>query len=259
MNDCGVSSNPFVGLRPFETDEAPLFFGRGDQTTELVTALHRSHFLAVVGSSGCGKSSLVRAGLIPRLKAGMLVGDRDAWFIATMKPGNSPRRNLAASLAEIMPENEGADQRGLDQVLRESGSAGVLDLLAPHLEARDANLLLLVDQFEELFRFGFEKRTMRRRMKRPTSFLRDNSTLRHTRTFLCTSSLPSDPITLADAMPSTAFPRPSTAASTLCRASTERRGARQLSAPYSFSLARLPLASSIEFLMTWETKRISSL
>ena len=55
-------SNPFPGLRPFETDEYRLFFGREGQASSLITRLERSHFLAIVGTSGSGKSSLVRAG-----------------------------------------------------------------------------------------------------------------------------------------------------------------------------------------------------
>src|SRR5262245_33251738 len=91
-------SNPFVGLRPFDSDEALLFFGRREQTVELLQQLHRTHFIAVVGSSGCGKSSLIRAGLIPKLKAGFLVHDLDQWRVAVMKPGDAPIRNLATAL-----------------------------------------------------------------------------------------------------------------------------------------------------------------
>src|SRR5215213_8435709 len=93
-------SNPFVGLRPFESDESLLFFGRRDQTVELLQRLHEHHFVAVVGSSGSGKSSLIRAGLIPALKAGYLVKDRDQWIISIMKPGESPLCNLAGAILE---------------------------------------------------------------------------------------------------------------------------------------------------------------
>jgi ABC-type nitrate/sulfonate/bicarbonate transport system ATPase subunit len=57
-----LSSNPFVGLRPFQSDESILFFGRQEQTMELMQKLYETRFLSVVGSSGCGKSSLTRAG-----------------------------------------------------------------------------------------------------------------------------------------------------------------------------------------------------
>ena len=93
-----ITVNPFVGIRPFESDESLLFFGRQEQTMELLQRLHQFHFVAVTGGSGSGKSSLVRAGLIPGLKAGYLVNDRDRWRIAIMKPGQSPLSNLAEAV-----------------------------------------------------------------------------------------------------------------------------------------------------------------
>src|ERR1043166_7303629 len=102
--------NPFVGLRPFESDESLLFFGRQEQTLELLQRLHQHHFVAVVGSSGSGKSSLIRAGLIPALKAGYLVEDRDRWMIASFKPGQSPLKNFAAAiLDELNVLNPGSE------------------------------------------------------------------------------------------------------------------------------------------------------
>ena len=65
--------NPFPGLRPFEPDEDHLFFGREAETDELVRRLRTRRFLSVIGTSGCGKSSLVRSGLIPSLQSGLLV------------------------------------------------------------------------------------------------------------------------------------------------------------------------------------------
>ena len=98
--------SPFVGLRPFDSDEALLFFGRREQTVELLQQLHHTHFIAVVGSSGCGKSSLVRAGLIPKLKAGFLVEDLDQWRVAVMKPSDGPVRNLAAALLGAVSDDK---------------------------------------------------------------------------------------------------------------------------------------------------------
>ncbi len=94
-------ANPYVGLRPFEAGEARLFFGRREQTVELLERLYMGHFLAVVGNSGCGKSSLVRAGLVPALRGGFLVGERDRWQVATMTPGNGPLAALAGALAGL--------------------------------------------------------------------------------------------------------------------------------------------------------------
>jgi len=84
-----VHTNPFPGLRPFETDEYRLFFGREGQSDALLERLERSRFLAVVGTSGSGKSSLVRAGLLPALRRGAVPGS-EAWFVTGLVPGARP-------------------------------------------------------------------------------------------------------------------------------------------------------------------------
>ena len=168
--DSTFNGNPFVGLRPFNSDEGLLFFGRQDQAAELMRKLHLTRFLGVVGSSGCGKSSLIRAGLIPKLKAGLLVGDRDRWWIAIMKPGDAPLRNLAISLidagADVLnpattallekPAIEEIDVAAMVKSLRRAGAQAAIDYLAKNISGSSPNLLLLVDQFEELFHFGVE-------------------------------------------------------------------------------------------------------
>lgn len=149
--------NPFVGLRPFESEDSLYYFGRREQIKALLRQLHQTRFLAVVGSSGCGKSSLVRAGLIPNLEAGFLVQDRDLWHIATMKPGDAPQRNLARALLTVLAEpTEKETLETFTETIRRRGAQAVLEKILPALDKRDANLLLLVDQFEELFRFQQE-------------------------------------------------------------------------------------------------------
>src|SRR4051794_12040727 len=101
------SMNPYVGLRPFETEDSDLFFGRIQQTTELLESLHRQRLLAVVGSSGCGKSSLIKAGLIPALLGGFLVEDQDNWAIARLTPGDRPLASLIEALAAAFCGVEG--------------------------------------------------------------------------------------------------------------------------------------------------------
>ncbi len=150
-----LPANPFVGLRPFESEEDMLFFGRREQTIELLQQLHTSRFLAVVGSSGSGKSSLIRAGLIPKLKAGFLVDQRDKWRIAVMRPGESPLHNLA--LAVQMARDSEASNNNIGKLassIRTEGASALIKRLSPLFLQRDVNLLLLVDQFEEIFRFG---------------------------------------------------------------------------------------------------------
>ena len=92
--------NPFPGLRPFEMQEKYLFFGREDQTVELLKRLGQARFMAVVGNSGSGKSSLVRAGLLPELHGGTMTDAGSSWEIAVMRPGGDPLTNLAKSLED---------------------------------------------------------------------------------------------------------------------------------------------------------------
>ncbi len=151
--------NPYVGLRPFDVDENLLFFGRDEQTLEILQRLHENHFVAVVGGSGSGKSSIIRAGLIPALKGGYLVEDSNKWIISIMKPGQNPMNNLArAILQQVNPDATGTDIEGLVKALKREGVAAIVKLFEPIKKEQNANFFLLVDQFEELFRFALEQR-----------------------------------------------------------------------------------------------------
>ena len=79
--------HPFPGLRPFEADEHDLFFGRGGQSEEILGRLRQRRFVTVVGASGSGKSSLIRAGLLPYLHGGFLAEGGTHWRIAIFRPG----------------------------------------------------------------------------------------------------------------------------------------------------------------------------
>ena len=140
--------NPYKGLRAFTEADAPDFFGRGQLIRRLVTRLNEegpgSRFLAVVGPSGGGKSSVVRAGLVPAIRQGVL-GDEEGPFIAEMFPGSHPIDELEAALVRIAVRPV---PRLHDQL--DSGSRGLLeavDLVVPG----QAEVVLVVDQFEEVF------------------------------------------------------------------------------------------------------------
>ena len=159
MSESKRVTNPFPGLRPFETDEYRLFFGREGQSDALIARLQRSHFLAVVGTSGSGKSSLVRAGLLPALRGGMMAGAGSGWRISIMRPGSDPFGNLAHSLADqdVLPEAGGglppAEAEAVIEATLRSGSLGLVDAAKHARLAEHEKLLVVVDQFEELFRF----------------------------------------------------------------------------------------------------------
>ncbi|HEY3497743.1 MAG TPA: hypothetical protein VGK73_23760, partial [Polyangiaceae bacterium] len=143
--------NPYIGLRPFQSSDSAYFYGRREQTLELLELLHGSRFLGVVGRSGCGKSSLVRAGLVPALEAGFLAGERDAWVVTTLTPGNAPLARLARALLHDRSADEATEQA---EAFVHLDVAGQLRWLTKVLEPRlssTANLLLVIDQFEEVF------------------------------------------------------------------------------------------------------------
>jgi hypothetical protein len=152
-------TNPFPGLRPFELDEEHLFFGREGQSDELMRRLHRTRFLGVVGTSGSGKSSLVRAGLLPSLYSGFLPEASSSWRIAVLRPGHAPMRNLAEALngPEVFGVDSASDEAIIRVDLMEStlrrGSLGLIEVATQARMAGEENLLVVVDQFEELFRF----------------------------------------------------------------------------------------------------------
>ena len=149
---------PYPGLRPFEPYEAEIFFGREAHVDRLLEILQQRRFLAVIGPSGCGKSSLVRAGLLPAVAAGWL-GTGSDWRIVVMRPGDRPLQELARTLAEVFSsEDRRAD---IDDVIETELTRGrrglidVFDLAARRVtDPKRLNLLVLVDQFEELFTYA---------------------------------------------------------------------------------------------------------
>ena len=98
-------ANPFPGIRSYEIDESHLFFGRESQVRELIDKLKITRFLAIVGSSGCGKSSLIKAGLIPELLK-FRPGVSQDWELSVLRPGDDPIGNLAKAIAPATAGHE---------------------------------------------------------------------------------------------------------------------------------------------------------
>ena len=139
MTAGAVPKNPFPGLRPFRPEESGLFFGRDEQIGEALDRLMRQKLLAVVGMSGCGKSSLVTAGMVPALESGLAGDPKQQWRIEIMRPGDGPLHELERCLG--FGGGPLAERTyGLREAVKENLPAG-------------HNLLLVVDQFEEIFPF----------------------------------------------------------------------------------------------------------
>ncbi len=156
-----MSDIPYPGLRPFKRDESDIFFGREEQTDQLLEKLSQTRFISVVGLSGCGKSSLVRAGMFAALETGYLSNAGAQWRMAAMRPGNQPLYNLAKTLLEkvVLPRDnkDEADVERLSGVIASHGPLGLVEVLRETPLPEKTNLLLLVDQFEEIFRYYREE------------------------------------------------------------------------------------------------------
>ncbi len=168
-------TRPFPGLRPFEHHEAEIFFGRAVQIDDMIRRLEDHRFLTIIGASGCGKSSLVRAGLLPALEEGELFLAGDRWQMVVMRPGETPFRNLARAFRDSIPEaapgdaaakkhekeastngrtvSRGSKDLSFTEDVLHRGPLGFVEAIEDARVSKDTNVLLLVDQFEELFRF----------------------------------------------------------------------------------------------------------
>ncbi|MBL6844497.1 MAG: hypothetical protein ISQ73_13725 [Verrucomicrobiae bacterium] len=148
------TNNPFPGLRPFNYEDNHLFFGRDEQITDLASRLRKNRFVAVVGTSGSGKSSLVRAGLLPELYGGTMTDAGSRWQTAVMRPGGDPIQNLAQALinTDLYDPDEEDIELQVTATLTRSG-LGMLEAIRQSDIEEGENFLLVVDQFEEIFRF----------------------------------------------------------------------------------------------------------
>lgn len=166
---------PYPGLRPFLAYESALLCGRQKQVAEVLAHLERSQFVAVVGGSGSGKSSLIRAGVVPELRTYGIARAGDFWIPMVCTPGtnaferagsgkpDTPLRRFAWKFSKLLvkPASDEAAAERIEHMVglmrRERGFARVIDaysgqlLPRPGLKGEDARFLLVVDQFEELF------------------------------------------------------------------------------------------------------------
>ncbi len=152
-----IPLNPFVGLHPFSEDEAELFFGREKESGQILQKLIDKRFLAISGESCSGKTSLIRAGLISRLRAGFEVEDRANWLTMEFEPGKLPLENMAVALLdEFNDETNIENIQHLVRKMRVKGAQAILNEIIFEFDDQDTNLLFVVDRFEDIFRYGLD-------------------------------------------------------------------------------------------------------
>ena len=138
-------ANPFVGLRSFDVSDQPIFFGREVEVQEMMAQLRSSGFVAVLGDSGFGKSSLVRAGLIPEITSD------GSWLPIILRPGVDPIETLKSEFWSVLKSIDESltelDYEVYCQNIRQGKIANVIRALT-----QKTKILLVIDQFEELIR-----------------------------------------------------------------------------------------------------------
>ena len=140
---------PYPGLATFQVEDAPYFYGRSGLIAQLLKEVRENNFVALVGNSGTGKSSLLRAGLIAHLQSGYSLADSENWSVRIFHPGDRPLINLAWTLSDTnLPYADRARQLNQLQTLVQQGANGFQKLLELYYPNR---LVLIIDQFEELF------------------------------------------------------------------------------------------------------------
>ncbi len=145
--------NPYVGLRPFLPEESDLFFGREGESEEVLKKLLKNRFVTVMGASGTGKSSLIYCGVLPRIEKLSEEGAA-GWKVITFRPGNDPIGNLTEALINFVGDETSRNslKESVSNLLRVN--PGSLSTLIKDMVIRNnEKVLLLVDQFEELFRY----------------------------------------------------------------------------------------------------------
>ena len=155
-----INLNPFPGLRPFGVEESHLFFGREGQSDDVLVKLANHKFVAVIGPSGSGKSSFMYCGVVPKLYGGFVAEKSSEWQVIVTRVGVDPLDNLANSILEI---DENFQQETLENqrirkiittTLLQSQPTGLTECIAQYPnQTPDCNYLVIVDQFEELFRY----------------------------------------------------------------------------------------------------------
>ena len=145
---------PYKGLRYFDCTEedAKYFYGRNALTDELLEKVRLGNFLAVLGASGSGKSSVVRAGLLYQLKLGRRLSGSENWSIKIFKPGENPLQSLALGFLDTeLSGIERASQLAQAEELISKGADGLRQLVTSLVTDDIQRLVIVIDQFEEAF------------------------------------------------------------------------------------------------------------
>lgn len=153
------SNMPFVGIQPYSENESDVFYGREEEVENLLQILQKNKLLTLSGDAGSGKTSLIKAGLIPRLRAGFLGQSGKDWSVAYFRPGINPLSNFAHALAQngvmsVETKPKTTDYEYYIAKIEQSGATGIIDVYKRSEIFNKRNLLIVIDQLEDMFKFS---------------------------------------------------------------------------------------------------------
>ena len=153
-----MSNNPFVGLRPYKSSESDFFFGRKKEVEDVLSILQKNKLVLLTGPAGSGKSSIINAGLIPRLKKGFSGQSGNEWAICKFRPGLSSINNLSVSLSQgelvLDHKPKTSDFKTYKKTIENVESLAVAKIYKESEIFNKKNLLIIIDQLEDLFVFN---------------------------------------------------------------------------------------------------------
>lgn len=143
------------GLNHYDDQHFNLFFGRQRQVDDLLSIMQEGRFIGVVGQEGTGKTSLIKAGLIPALKSGFTGAAGKNWSFCYCRPGITPIENLASALSEkqVLGDQEKGSLEMDDEIVKlmRKDHSGILNAVSTYSISGDGNLLIIIDKFEDIF------------------------------------------------------------------------------------------------------------
>jgi len=143
------------GLHHFDDSNLELFFGRKRQVDDLLSIIQEGRFIGIVGPEGAGKTSLIKAGLVPALKNGFTGAAGRDWSFCYCRPGITPIENLASALSEkyVLGDQEKGSLEMDDEIVKlmRKDHSGILNAVSKYSISGDGNLLIIIDQFEDIF------------------------------------------------------------------------------------------------------------
>jgi ankyrin repeat protein len=143
--------NPYIGLKPFSYNNSEYFFGRDMDTSDILEKIAQHPLISIIGFSGSGKSSIVFADVLMKLYGGFITGAKKGWQVAIFNPGENPNLNLYKSLLVTKWGRESLTGKYFEDKFL-SGELDLKSLFFLHPLDKEERLLIVVDQFEEIFK-----------------------------------------------------------------------------------------------------------